>query len=160
LIRANNAELANIPTDMGALGGLSGLAATPRLAFSKVVCKLDYLRNEGLPPRWSKLNAVLTQTCSALRIAGLHKFLHYRMWFQRELANYVDGVLNDSRARHSPLWNSRFVRNVAGVHAIGHTNYMREIDAVITTEAIERLFFEPWHSDQEAKETHSMMKVS
>jgi hypothetical protein len=39
------------------------------------------------------------------------------------------------------LWNSRFVERMAADHASGYKNHMREIDAVLTLEAVERLLF-------------------
>ena len=126
---------------MGEMGEANRLAAASRRIFSKVVCKLDYLRSEGLPHGLSRLDSLLTQISSALGIAGLHKYLPYRIWFQRELAAYVDGVLKDAQVRHSSLWNSRFLEHMASDHATGHKNYVREIDAVVTLDAVERLLF-------------------
>jgi asparagine synthase (glutamine-hydrolysing) len=141
LVKANNPSLATIPTDMGAIGGPSRFVATPRLIFSKVVCKVDYLRTEGLPHGLSRFDFLLTQLSSAFQIAGLHKFLSYRIWFQRELAPYVIGALRDAKARQSSLWNSDFLERMASDHMAGRKNYLREIDVVVTLEAIERLLF-------------------
>jgi asparagine synthase (glutamine-hydrolysing) len=141
LIKANNPLLSKIPTDMGGMGDVTQIAGAARRMVSKAVCKLDYLRNEGLPPRLSRLNPLLTHFSSALRIAGLHKYLHYRIWFQGKLAGYVDNVLNDLHVRQSSLWNSRFLEYMTTHHSSGRDNFMREIDAVLTLEAVERLLF-------------------
>src|SRR5438105_11949471 len=105
LIKTNNPSLSKIPTDMGGMGEANWLASISRRVFSKAVCKLDYLRNEGLPQRLSKFNSLFTELSSTLGIAGLHKYLHYRIWFQRYLATYVNRVLNDVQARHSSFWD-------------------------------------------------------
>jgi asparagine synthase (glutamine-hydrolysing) len=141
LIKENNPSLSKIPTDMGGMGAANRLAAASRLIFSTGVCKLDYLRQQGLPHGLSRLNPLFTQLSSAFGIAGLHKYLAYRIWFQRELAAYVDGVLKDAQVRRSSLWNSRFLERMASDHATGHKNYVREIDAVLTLDAVERLLF-------------------
>jgi hypothetical protein len=39
------------------------------------------------------------------------------------------------------LWNSRFLEHMASDHASGHKNYVREIDAVVTLDTVERLLF-------------------
>jgi hypothetical protein len=39
------------------------------------------------------------------------------------------------------LWNSCFLKHMASDHATGHKNYVREIDAVLTLDAVERLLF-------------------
>jgi hypothetical protein len=126
---------------MGVVAKASGLAATPRRILSKAICKVDYLRTEGLPHGLSRLDSLFTYLSSALRIAGLHKYLSYRIWFQRELAAYVDGILKDAQVRRSSLWNSGFLEHMASDHATGHKNYVREIDAVLTLGAVERLLF-------------------
>ena len=141
LIKANNPSLSKIPTDMGGMGEANWLAATSRRIFSKTVCKLDYLRNEGLPRRLSRFDSLLTELTSALRIAGLHKYLQYRIWFQRELADYVESVLKDVQVRDQSFWDSRFLEQMASEHVTGHKNFVREIDAVVTLEAVERLLF-------------------
>ena len=48
LVKGNNQVLSQIPTDMGVVAKASGLAATPRRILSKAICKVDYLRTEGL----------------------------------------------------------------------------------------------------------------
>lgn len=141
LISANNPSLSKIPTDMGGLGEANWLAATLRRIFSKTVCKVDYLRNEGLPRRLSRFDSLLTELSSTFRIAGLHKYLQYRIWFQRELADYVNRVTKDALVRHQSFWDWRFVEDMASAHTTGHKNYVREIDVVITLAAVERLLF-------------------
>jgi asparagine synthase (glutamine-hydrolysing) len=141
LIKTNNPPLSKIPTDMGGMGEANWLATTSRRIFSKAVCKLDYLRNEGLPQRLSRFNSLFTNLTSALQIAGLHKYLHYRIWFERELAAYVDSVLKDVQSHHCSFWDPAFLEHMASGHATGHKNYVREIDAVLTLEAVERLLF-------------------
>jgi asparagine synthase (glutamine-hydrolysing) len=141
LVKANSPSLSKLPTDMGELGEVNWVAVASRRIFSKAVCKLDYLRSEGLPHGLWRLDSLVTQISSALGIAGLHKYLPYRIWFQRELAAYVDGILKDAQVRHSSLWDSRFLEHMVSDHATGHKNYVREIDAVLTLEAVERLLF-------------------
>jgi len=141
LVEANNPSLARIPSDMGAMGEPNRFAAAPRRIFSKVVCKVDYLRTEGLPHGLSRLDSLSTKLSSIFRIAGLHKYLSYRIWFQRELAAYVDRVLKDVQSHHCSFWDPPFLGHIASGHATGHKNYVREIDAILTLEAVERLLF-------------------
>jgi asparagine synthase (glutamine-hydrolysing) len=140
-VKANNLPLRKVPSDMGEMGRANQLAAASRRIFAKAACKLDYCRSEGLPHGLSRLDSLLTQITSALGIAGLHKYLPYRIWFQRELAAYVDAILKDAQVRRSSLWDSSFVERMASDHATGHKNYVREIDAVLTLDAVERLLF-------------------
>ena len=126
---------------MGEMGEASRLATALRRIAAKVACKLDYHCSEGLPPGLSSFDPLLTRISSALGIIGLHKYLPYRVWFQRDLKAYVDGILKDARVRNSSLWNSRFLEHMASDHASGGKNYVRELDTVITIDAVERLLF-------------------
>lgn len=141
VVKANNPSLSKVPTDMGEMGYTSELATASRRIVAKVACKFDYFRSEGLPHGLSRLDFLLAQITSALGIAGLHKYLPYRIWFQRELATYVGGILKDAQVRYNSLWDPRFLEHMASDHANGRKNYVREIDAVLTLAAVERLLF-------------------
>lgn len=152
LVKDNSRVLSHIPTDMGEMGKAYGLAAASRRILSKAACKLDYLHNEGFPHWLSPFDHLLGRVDSGARLFGRHKFLHYRSWFQRELAAYVDGMLKDTRTRRSPFWNPDFLEDLAREHVNGRKNYVLEIDAVLTLEAVERLLFHdlPRGSEQQA----------
>jgi hypothetical protein len=90
-------------------------------------------------PNWLlPLNSILERIDSKMRILG-HKFLHYRSWFARELAPYVKSVLSDSRIRRALFWDLSFLEGVARDHIRGLGNYVLELNAVLTLEAVERL---------------------
>jgi asparagine synthase (glutamine-hydrolysing) len=141
LVKDNAPSLYNIPTDMGEMGKTRCLACPIGRFYSKAMFKLDYLNNGGFPHWLSPLDPLFQGLASRLKIVGLHKYLHYRSWFRRELAGYVKDVLTDTRTQQSPFWNPDFLKNMAKDHLRGRKNYVREINAVFTVEAIERLFF-------------------
>jgi asparagine synthase (glutamine-hydrolysing) len=141
LVKDNAPSLYNIPTDMGEMGKTRGLACPLRRFYSKATFKLDYLNNEGFPHWLLPLDPLFQGLASSLKIVGLHKYLYYRSWFRRELAGYVKDVLTDARTQQSPLWNPDFLENMAKDHIRGRKNYAREINAVLTVEAVERLLF-------------------
>jgi len=136
-IQENSQLLSYIPTDMGLMG--RGLAAAPRRVVSKAVCKLDYLYAEGLPNWLSPTARLFDRFGSTVGLFGWHKFLHYRSWFRRELAGYIADALNDAQSRRSPFWKSDFLEPLAREHINGRGNYLREINAVLTLEAVDRL---------------------
>jgi asparagine synthase (glutamine-hydrolysing) len=140
-VKNNHPSLSNVPTDMGEMGGANVFAAALRRILSKAVCKLDYLYAEGLPGRLSSFDRLFDRVGSGARLFGRHKFLHYRKWFGRELADYIAVVLKEVQSRRSPFWNSGFLEILANEHMNGRRNYMHEIDAVLTLEAVERLLF-------------------
>src|SRR5207237_1359494 len=103
--------------------------------------KLDYLNNEGWPDWLSPFGSVFTRVTSGLKIVGLHKYLHYRQWFQRQLADYLKDVVSSRRTQQAPFWNRRFLAKMAIDHLEGRHNYVAEINAVLTLEAVDRLLF-------------------
>lgn len=130
--------LAAIPTDRGQVGTTRGLNWLARRSFAEVTFKLDYWHKEGLPKNLTPLEP-LFGVLASLGLLGLHKFLPYRRWFARELAPYVQIVCTDSQTRHMPWLNAGSLNQLAASHATGKANCVREINAVLTLEAVDRL---------------------
>jgi hypothetical protein len=86
-----------------------------------------------------RLDPLFGQFYSALRLYGQHRYLPYRRWFRTQLATHIQQVLTDTRVRQSGFWNPGFTERLAWEHITGRKNYLREINAVLTLEAIERL---------------------
>lgn len=141
LVKENQPKLASIPTDRGQIGETSALAGILRRIFYGTTFKLDYLYNEGMPHGIGYCDALLSRMHSSLLIFGLHKYLHYRIWFRREFTSYVKDRLSDARVLQNPFWNTAFLQLVAQRHVSGKKNYVHEINAVLTLEAIDRLLF-------------------
>lgn len=139
VVQNNQQALSCVPTDMGVAATGFRLAGVPRQIASKAVCKLDYLYAEGLPHWLSRFDDFFDQVGSGLRLFGRHKFLHYRKWFRRELADYVNEAVKEVLSQRSPFWNPDFLNSLAREHITGRRNYVREIDAVLTLEAVDRL---------------------
>jgi len=141
-IMQNNQALGQIPTDMGYLGKTSGLPAVLRRIVARLTFKLDYVNNEGLPHALSPLDPVLRRLATGARVLGHHKYLHYRSWFRNELAAYVNEILASVQTRQNPFWNANVLKRLASDHLSGRKNYVQEINAVLTIEAVERLLFQ------------------
>src|SRR5262249_9120477 len=92
---------------------------------------------EGLSPSLSPV-APLLEAFARFGLLGQHKYLPYRTWFRNELRTYINEVLTDSRTRRSPFWNADGLTQVASDHASGRRNWLREIHAVLTLDAVER----------------------
>jgi len=119
-----------------------------RRFFSEATFKLDYLHNEGWPNWLSPFESIFGRVASSLKIIGLHKYLHYRSWFRHELADYLRNVVNDSQIRQNQFWNRGFLSRMASEHINGHKNYILEINAVLTLEAVQRLLINGFSSGQ------------
>ena len=140
LVKNNNPLLSEIPTDRGYGWDARGVTYAARRLFCEATFKLDYIYSEGLPHLFAPLDTFIGRL-SEVGVLGLHKYLPYRRWFRRELAPYVKEILTDAQTRRMPYWNSDFLERMATEHISGRKNYVREINAVLTLEAIERLLF-------------------
>ena len=141
LIKNNNSVLANIPGDLGQIGLNGQVNSISTRLFRKATFKLDYINNEGWPNWLSPFDSIFSRVTSSLRIVGLHKYLHYRSWFRRELAGYVHDAITEARNRQAGFWHPAFLEQMVQDHIRGRKNYVSEIDAVLTLEAVERLLF-------------------
>jgi asparagine synthase (glutamine-hydrolysing) len=137
LIATGPDVLGRIPTDRGiSCGRMSPLYALRRL-YCEVTFKLDYYDKEGLPGRLSFFDK-LRRPLEGLGLLGLHKFLPYRHWFRDELAPHIAEVLSSSATRQQPWWNGDALARLGTEHAAGGNNYLNEINAILTLDAVER----------------------
>ncbi len=139
LVKATSAALSKIPTDRGFVSDNSGLGFLFRRFFAEATFKIDYYNSEGLPCLFSSLDPVLRRVSSNLGILGLHKYLPYRHWFRKELAPTVMERLSTERVREAPWWRKKAPEMCARAHISGRANHARELNAVLTLEAIDRL---------------------
>jgi asparagine synthase (glutamine-hydrolysing) len=146
-INDNSKVLSHIPTDMGLLGKGDGIASSFRRIFGKATFKLDYFYSECLPKRFRALTPVLDLLEPGGALFGRHKFLHYRRWFQRELAPFVGEKIRGISAYGSELWSAAYLHKMMTQYARRGVNYSREISLVLTLEAVERLFFQGFQGE-------------
>jgi asparagine synthase (glutamine-hydrolysing) len=139
LIQRNHRALAKIPTNQGILIEGSGPGYLVRRAAYTVNSKLDYYCNEGLPDGLTRLDPLLNFITQHSRFFGRHSFMHYRRWFRTVLADYIRESLHDAFTSQSPYWNPAVVQKLAEEHISGRKNRVREINAVLTLHAVERL---------------------
>lgn len=145
-IRRLDPALGRIPTDMGLLA----TASRVRRAAAKVTFKLDYLRNDGMPHWLTPAEPMLDRVGACLPLFGRHKYLRYRQWFRRELAEHVRDALASSSVRQSGLWDKPFVAGLAEAHISGRRNYVQEINAVLTLSAVQEIFVKRADSEDRA----------
>lgn len=137
IIAQSNPALAAIPTNKGLLINGSGPSYRFRRTAYTLNAKLDYYCNEGLPDRLSRADPLLYAMKRHSRVFGRHSFLNYRRWFRTSLADYLQEALID--AASCPYFNPRVVRKIAEDHIRGRKNRLREINAVLTLHAVDRL---------------------
>ncbi len=141
LVGQANPRLARIPTDRGELLGGHGLGHALRRTVGEASFKLDYYNSEGLPHGLSLLDPAFRSLSSSLHVLGSHKYLTYRHWFQRELAPLVIERVLSRRVRQAPWWAKNAPERLAQAHTSGRGNYQKELNAILSLEAIDRLLF-------------------
>ena len=114
-----------------------------RRLVTEVTFKIDYYNSEGLPRLLSPLNSMLRHVSSNLGILGMHKYLHYSHWFRNKLAPILLERISTQRIRQAPWWKKGAPEAYARAHISRRRNYLRELNAILTLEAIDRLFFKP-----------------
>ena len=140
-IKNNSEQLSRIPTDLGFLGKGGRTGSSLRRMFERGTFKLDYFYSEGLPNSLRRFNPLLNLFEVGDAFVGRHKFLQYRRWFQQDLAHFVNEKIEEVASHESELWNRAYLRRMVTEEAKGQVNYSREINIILTLEAIERLFF-------------------
>jgi len=139
-IRRGGAELSRIRTDSG-LVPASRLLSIVNYFWHRASFKLDYWYGEGMPHWLSAVDTRLRRLGLQFWQPGLHKYLHYGSWFKEELSGYLRERLTDEMIHQNQRWNRTFLDEMVKDHTAGRKNYVREINAVLTLAAIERLLF-------------------
>jgi asparagine synthase (glutamine-hydrolysing) len=137
LVHENTPALARVATDRG-LAWVPHWRTLPKKLFCAVTFKLDYWHKEGLPSALSATEPLFS-ALDAVGLLGLHKFLPYRRWFRRECAGYIGEVVADVRRRNMPFWTPSFLATAVDDHVRGRANRLRELNAILTLEAVDRL---------------------
>jgi len=139
LLSRSNPGLRAIPTDRGDGLGQSRLASLVGSLHGKLTFKLDYWYHEEAPDWLPFLDARLSRLPAGYWPFRFHRYLSYRRWFRRGLADYVQGHLADALSRRSVPWNEPFLRTLAMEPTRNGKNHVREINFVLTVDAIDRL---------------------
>ncbi len=137
LISTGDSALRMIPTDRGYSCASRSPWSVLRRLFCEVTFKLDYLDKEGLPGSLSYFD-VLSTPLARIGVLGLHKFLPYRRWFQREFSQHIGDVIDATGAREHQFFDQRFLKEMGEAHSRSSKNLLREINAVLTIDAVER----------------------
>lgn len=160
LIKAHCAALSEIPTDRGFVGDNAGLGFVLRRFIAEVTFKADYYNSEGLPRLLSPLDPMLRRMSSNWGIFGLHKYLPYRHWLRNELASTVIERLSSLRVREAPWWAKNAPEALARAQRSGRRHSLRELNAVLTLEAIDRLFFSEISAEGSADRQETIKAVA
>jgi len=135
-----NAELSNIPTDRGLLGGDVLPVRAARRLHREAMFKLEYWTGHGMPDGMARLSRLGPDAAHERLFRGRHKFQHFRSWIRGECAAPVEAILCGGRpAGLEEFIDFPRVERMLADHVRGRRNYAEEIDKVVTVVLAERL---------------------
>lgn len=147
LISDGSAALQRIPSDRGVGGTHGSLTSTLARAYLEFTFKAEYACDYGMPQWAARMNSWISPLALERIFLGRHKFLHYRVWYRDELANYVRDVLLDPRTLARPFLQSSNVEAIVKRHLQGNRNSTTAIHKLLTMELLFRQFFDPQATD-------------
>ena len=147
IISKNNPDLYSIMTNRGYGGSSSPLVSLSSKFAYKFLIKLDTLLNAEILPysshHWAaKFDRMFAPFQASKLVIGFDKFRHYRLWFQKELSQYLQEILLDNRTLNRPYWNKKYIEKIVYDHIKGRGNYLNELRKVLTVELIHRVLIE------------------
>jgi asparagine synthase (glutamine-hydrolysing) len=133
LIASGAPRLAALPTDTGNCSFL-------RHQWTQFTFKADYCYKSGMPQWLERAHYLLGPLQPEKILIGRHRFAHFRVWFRRQLADYVRDTLLDSACAARSFFNWDFVEQMVRRHIKGSHNYTDEIEKILTVELTCRHF--------------------
>jgi asparagine synthase (glutamine-hydrolysing) len=141
-IRAGDPALARMATDRGFAfpsAPLLGAARRGIRTFSKMA---EYAYDYGMPRWLTRLDNTLSPVHLEKLFLGRHKYYHFRIWYRRELKEYVQSIILDPRTLQRPYLGDRHLERMVHDHVNGRDNFTQEIHWVLTSELIQRHLIE------------------
>ncbi len=146
-IHNKDPDLASIRTNMGEYGAHTPAYRLPQkwlIHFSNMASKAygwDRMPH-GLHHVMPRLDGIFSLLGIDEPLRNITFFRHYRFWFRKELADFVQNILLDSRTLGRSYWNPRILQKIVDDHITGKRNNLAEIRKVLTLEMIERSLIE------------------
>jgi asparagine synthase (glutamine-hydrolysing) len=141
-IHRGDPVLARIPTDRGLSFPPRPLLGPARRGLRTLSKKAEYAYDYGMPQWLSKLDRALSGLRLERLFLGRHKYYHFRVWYRRELQNYVQSVILDPRTLQRSYFRGAALEKMVREHLSGRANFTQEIHWVLTSELVQRHFIE------------------
>lgn len=142
LISDGSEFLSQFITDRGMRIDRPSLFGKIHHLVEEIAFKAEYFTNVGMPS-WSGCSEKILELLGIEKLLlGRQQFLFYGKWFRRELGEYIQGVLLESRSVKRPYLNGKILERVVKDHLTGKCNYLNEIDKLVSAELVYRLLIE------------------
>jgi asparagine synthase (glutamine-hydrolysing) len=134
IIQRNTPDWASIPTNRGEL--------ITKRSYSKLIkgwyTSLNFIDSVYNYEKLPTPALYVTRIGDALGVSpffnGREQWWHYRLWFARELKNYVQQILLDPATLRRKYWDGNFIEQMLRAHCSWKANYTREIDRILAFE--------------------------
>lgn len=103
--------------------------------WTKTLNTFDFLYNwERLPKFHMKVFDLMDMFGINSIYKGREYWHHYRIWFRKQLGEYIEQIILDPRTLNRHFYNPQFLEKMVKDHRAGRSNYTREIDKILTFE--------------------------
>jgi len=140
LIAEGNAALAAIPSDRGVRLTPGRRERSLSALYQQFTFKAEYAYDSGMPHWLARADTALSPLRLDRMFLGRHKFLHFRLWYRKRLAEYVQEVLLDPMTLSRPYLHRKAVQEIVAGHISGQKNYTTTIHNLLTLELLHRAF--------------------
>ncbi len=159
LVADGSRTLLGIPTDRGLGGRRRPIASATSRGLHEFLFKAEYAYDMGMPQWLARLDHVLSPLRLERVFLGRHKPFHFRIWYQKALAGYVQEMLLDPRALSRPYIERKGLEAVVKGHLKGNRNYTNELHKLLSLEIIHRVFLDNPEENNPAERPHIAIAV-
>ncbi len=142
LIQDGSPALGRIRSDRGVGGNGDRVASVLARALQEFTFKAEYAYDYGMPQPVAYVDHLLSGLHLERFFLGRHKFLHFRLWYRQQLAEYVRQMLLDPLTLSRPYLQKKTVETIVEDHLRGTRNHTSAIHKLLTLELIHRLFLD------------------
>lgn len=142
LVRDGNGQLSKIVTNRGAGGYSRQFLSKIKQTYYRMLFYTEIGYDYSMPHWVSKIDQYLDRCHLEKLFLGRNNFYHFRLWFRKQLSQYVKHILLDSRTKNRPFLNKKVLVQMVDGHTKGNHNYVHEINAALSLELLHRLFID------------------
>jgi len=142
IIRERNPRLSAIISDRGYGEQTNPLVAKLMELYYYALFKTDYTYLSAMPHWATKLDTLCMMLNGGRPLFGSQKFEYYRIWYRREVADWVKQILLDPRTLARPYFDRHTLEMMVHTHTKGTRNYSGEITKALSLEFTHRLLVE------------------
>jgi asparagine synthase (glutamine-hydrolysing) len=142
LIKDGNPALGRIRSDRGVGGNGGRVVSALARASQEFTFKAEYAYDYGMPQSVAYIDHLFSGLHLERLFLGRHKFLHFRLWYHKQLTEYVRQMLLDPLTLSRPYLQKKTVETIVEDHLQGTRNYTSAIHKLLSLELLHRLFFD------------------